>query len=76
MQSAWYYGELLNEEIANRFYKGKYKVYQNKYVDYAHDIEVEMTGGKFGIIFETDGKRVVSYRIGKAEQVGYVEGCS
>ena len=65
-----------SEARIKRLYKGKYKVYKNKYVDYAHDIEVEMTGGKFSIIFETDGKRVVSYRIGKAEQVGYVEGCS
>ncbi len=64
------------EARIKRLYKGMYKVYQNKYVDYAHDIEVEMKGGKFSIIFETDGKRVVSYRVGKPEQVGYVEGCS
>jgi outer membrane protein assembly factor BamE (lipoprotein component of BamABCDE complex) len=64
------------EARIKRLYKGMYKVYQNKYVDYAHDIEVEMKGGKFSIIFETDGKRVVSYRVGRPEQVGYVEGCS
>ncbi len=64
------------EARIKRLYKGRYKVYQNKYVDYAHDIEVEMKGGKFSIIFETDGKRVVSYRVGRPEQVGYVEGCS
>lgn len=27
------------------------------------------------IIFETDGWRVVSYRVGLASQVGYIEGC-
>jgi len=64
------------EATIKRLYKGMYKVYQNKYVDYAHDIEVKMKGGKFSIIFETDGKRVVSYRVGRTEQVGYVEGCS
>ena len=64
------------EARIKRLYKGMYKVYQNKYVDYAHDIEVEMKGRKFSIIFETDGKRVVSYRVGRPEQVGYVEGCS
>ncbi len=64
------------EARIKRLYKGMYKVYQNKYVDYAHDIEVKMKGGKFSIIFETDGKRVVSYRVGRTEQVGYVEGCS
>jgi hypothetical protein len=35
-----------------------------------------MKGGKYSIIFETDGKRVVTYRVGKPEQVGYVEGCT
>ena len=64
------------EARIKRLYKGMYKVYQNKYVDYAHDIEVEMKGGKYSIIFETDGKRVIAYRVGKPEQVGYVEGCS
>lgn len=64
------------EARIKRLYKGMYKVYQNKYVDYAHDIEVKMKDGKFRIIFETDGKRVTSYRVGKSEQVGYVEGCS
>ena len=64
------------EAKIKRIYKGMYKIYQSKYVDDAHDIEVEMKGGKYSIIFETDGKRVVSYRVGRTEQVGYVEGCS
>jgi hypothetical protein len=53
-----------------------YKIYKHKYVDYGNYIEVEVKGGKYSIIFETDGKRVVTYRAGKTEQVGYVEGCS
>lgn len=64
------------EARIKRLYKGKYKVYQHKYVDDAHYIEVEMKGRKYSIIFETDGKRVVTYRVGRPEQVGYVEGCS
>ncbi|MDQ3713617.1 MAG: hypothetical protein M3388_15530 [Acidobacteriota bacterium] len=64
------------EARIKRLYKGKYKIYQHKYVDYGHYIEVGMKGGKYSIIFETDGKRVVTYRLGKPEQVGYVEGCS
>ena len=64
------------EARIKRLYKGMYKVYQHKYIDDAHYIEVEMKGGKYSIIFETDGKRVVTYRVGKPEQVGYVEGCS
>ena len=65
-----------SEARIKRLYKGKYKILQHKYVDDAHYIEVEMKGGKYSIIFETDGKRVVTYRVGKPEQVGYVEGCS
>ena len=30
----------------------------------------------FGIIFETDGKRVTRYRAGRQPAVGYIEGCS
>ncbi len=65
-----------SEARIKRLYKGMFKVYQHKYVDNAHYIEVEMKGGTHSIIFETDGKRVVTYRVGKPEQVGYVEGCS
>jgi len=64
------------EAKIKRLYKGMYKIYKHKYVDYGHYIEIEMKGGKYSIIFETDGKRVVTYRVGKPEQVGYVEGCS
>ena len=64
------------EAKIKRPYKGMYKVSPHKYIDHAHYIEVEMKGGKYSIIFETDGKRVVTYRVGKPEQVGYVEGCS
>ena len=65
-----------SEARIKRLYKGRYKVYQHKYVDDGHYIEVEIRGGKYSIIFETDGKRVVTYRVGKPEQVGYVEGCT
>ena len=65
-----------SEARIKRLYKGKYKVLRHSYVDEGHYIEVEMKGGKYSIIFETDGKRVGTYRVGKPEQVGYVEGCS
>jgi len=57
-------------------YKGMYKVLRHEYVDAGHYIEVEANGGKTRIIFETNGKRVVTFRVGRPEQVGYVEGCS
>jgi hypothetical protein len=65
-----------SEARIKRLYKGRYKVLRHSYVDDGHYIEVEMEGGKYSIIFETDGKRVGNYRVGKPEQVGYVEGCS
>lgn len=64
------------EARIKRLYRGKFKVHQHKYFEAGHYIEVGMDGGKFSILFETDGKRVTTYRIGKPEQVGYVEGCS
>jgi hypothetical protein len=65
-----------SEARIKRLYKGKYKIEQHKYVDEGHYIEIEMKDGKYSIIFETDGKRVVTYRVGKREEVGYIEGCS
>lgn len=56
-------------------YKGMYKVSKHPYVD-GHYIEVKMKGGKYSLIFETDGKRVTSFRAGRFPEVGYIEGCS
>jgi hypothetical protein len=65
-----------SEARVKRLYKGEYKVYRHKYVDAGRYIEVGAKGGRYLIIFETDGKRVTTYRVGRPEQVGYVEGCS
>ena len=56
-------------------YKGV-KVSPQKYDEKKHDMEVYSNDKKYLIIFETDGKRVTGFRVGKAEEVGYVEGCS
>lgn len=56
-------------------YKGRVKVSPHPYVD-GHYLRIDMKGGKFSMIFETDGKHVTSFRAGKAEEVGYIEGCS
>jgi hypothetical protein len=63
------------EARIKRLYKGQYKVSKHFYND-GHYIEVEMKGGKYGIIFETDGKRVTYIRAGRSPEIGYVEGCS
>ncbi len=63
------------EARIKRLYKGMYKVSQHPYVD-GHYIEVEMKGGKYSIIFETEGKRITSFRAGRSPEIGYIEGCS
>lgn len=64
------------EARIKRLYRGEYKVSRHKYLEEGRYIEVEAKGGRYLMIFETDGRRVTSYRVGKPEQVGYVEGCS
>jgi len=65
-----------SEARIKRLYKGMYKVYQHKYVDGGHYITVNMKGGKYSIVFETDGKRVTHFSAGRSPEIGYVEGCS
>ena len=64
------------EAQIKRLYKGKVKVSQHPYVDNGHYLEVEFGGGKYSLIFETDGKRVTRFRAGRSPEVGYIEGCS
>ncbi|MDQ3747553.1 MAG: hypothetical protein M3367_00855 [Acidobacteriota bacterium] len=56
-------------------YKGKVAVSPHKYTDGRY-LTVQVNGGKFGIVFETDGKRVTHIRAGKSPEFGYIEGCS
>ncbi len=41
-----------------------------------HYLVVHEAGAPFGLIVETDGKKVVSYRIGRWTYVQWKEGCS
>lgn len=65
-----------SEARIKRLYKGEYKVSRHKYFEEGRYIEVEAGAGRYLLLFETDGKRVTTYRVGRPEQVGYVEGCS
>lgn len=57
-------------------YKGMVKASRHPYDEKGHYLEVKFAGGNYSIIFETDGRRVTSFRAGKSEEVGYIEGCS
>jgi hypothetical protein len=39
-------------------------------------MEVYSDDKQFLINFETDGNHLTGFRVGKAEEAGYVEGCS
>jgi hypothetical protein len=57
-------------------YKGMVKASRHPYDEKGHYLEVKFASGNYSIIFETDGKRVTSFRAGRSEEVGYIEGCS
>jgi len=40
-----------------------------------HYLEVIDPGGSTGLLFETDGNRVLSYRAGRLRELRYIEGC-
>jgi len=52
------------------------QVFPQKYDAKKNDLEVHSADKQYLIIFETDGKRVTGFRVGKAEEVSLVEGCS
>jgi hypothetical protein len=64
------------ESRIKQLYKGLVRVSQHPYDDRGHYLRIDMKRTKLSILFETDGKRVTSYRVGKSEEVGYIEGCS
>jgi hypothetical protein len=57
-------------------YKGRVRVEEHEYTGpEGHYLVVTGGDGKVQLVFETDGKTVVSYRAGVEPQVEYVEGC-
>lgn len=65
-----------SEAKIKRLYKGQIRVGQHAYVDTGHYLTVTPKGSRYQIVFETDGKTVTTYRVGKNPEVGYIEGCS
>jgi len=63
------------EDKIKSLYKGV-QVFPQKYDAKKNDLEVYSDDKQYFIIFETDGKRVTAFRVGKAEEVSLVEGCS
>jgi hypothetical protein len=58
-------------------YAGRYEEQPHAYTDGLYVIVAPEDGGPNRLVFETDaGGRVTNWRIGQADAVGYVEGCS
>jgi hypothetical protein len=64
------------ESRIKQVYKGQVRISQHPYLDTGHYLRIDMKGKNLSLIFETDGKRVTSYRVGRSAEVGYIEGCS
>lgn len=62
------------EEKIKSLYPG-IEVHPQKYDEKLNDMEIYSTDKKYLIIFETDGKVVTGFRIGRAEEVSWVERC-
>lgn len=66
-----------SEQHVLDLYKGRVRVEEHAYLGpEGHYLIVTGGDGKAQLVFDTDGKTVVSYRAGVEPQVQYIEGCS
>jgi hypothetical protein len=65
------------ESRVRELYRGRVKTEPHKYVQGGHYLIVTSPADTTRqIVFETDGKRVTGYRVGRTPEVRWVEGCS
>lgn len=68
-----------SEASIKKLYPGRITVQPHAYEDGGHYLQYLPPGKaapKWGIVFETDGQRVTSFRIGTLDAIALVEGCS
>ncbi len=66
-----------SEDRITQLYRGRIKSEPHVYVDDGHYLNYVPGGrSKLGIVFETDGRRVTSFRVGTLTAIALVEGCS
>jgi hypothetical protein len=63
------------EAEVKRIYGKHLTVSPHKYDDSGHYLIAKSLSGRFAIVYETDGARVVAIRAGLAAAAQYVEGC-
>jgi len=65
------------ESRVQELYRGRVKTEPHKYVEGGHYFIVASPSDTTRqLVFETDGKKVTSYRVGRTPEVRWVEGCS
>lgn len=62
------------EEKVKSIYRGSLEIENHSYDEAGHYLKIK--SGNFGMVFETDGKKVTSFRSGRFPEVEYVEGCA
>jgi hypothetical protein len=67
-----------SEQRISSLYRGRIEVSPHQYIrgHYLTFIPTDRVDRNYRLIFETDGRKVISYRAGRMPEVGYVEGCS
>jgi hypothetical protein len=67
-----------SEDRIKSLYPGYIQVTPHQYVGGGHYLTFvpkDAADRNYRVVFETDGKRVTSFRSGKLPEVGYIEGC-
>jgi hypothetical protein len=64
-----------SEDEVMAAYPGRIQVTPNAYSDTYHDLVYNSSDPTLGLIFVTDGERVISFRSGQAGPVSAIEGC-
>jgi hypothetical protein len=64
-----------SEETIKKLYP-KAEVEGHQYDPAGHYFTVQSPNEETAIVFETDGKKVTTFRVGRPQEVAFVEGCS
>jgi hypothetical protein len=68
-----------SEDRVKTLYADRIRVEPHRYVDGGHYLYYVPTANsqqRFGIVFETNGHEVISFRVGTLAAIGLVEGCA
>ena len=64
-----------SEAHTRQVYGARMKVTAHQYIDAGHYLTVRSVDGRYGVRFETDKGKIVSFYAGTYDAIQYVEGC-